>query len=116
MGRKSKDECCACAGPHQLCLCPVDGVMEVLSRRWAIPIVASLGNLGRLRFHELEKKLPGIPPSTLTQRLRQLEAAGLLQREAFPEVPPRVEYRLSKRGESLEKALSPLVEWAAKEQ
>ena len=61
---------------------------------------------GRSRFCELERSLEGISPRTLSLRLRALEEEGILRRETFPEVPPRVEYALTEKGE----ALVPIVE------
>jgi len=61
---------------------------------------------GRTRFCELERSLAGISPRTLSLRLRELEAEGIVARETFPEVPPRVEYSLTPKGE----ALIPLIE------
>ena len=66
---------------------------------------------GTRRFGELRKALPGVSPKTLTDRLRHLEAHEVVSREAFAEIPPRVEYRLTERGRRLEPILLALWEW-----
>jgi DNA-binding HxlR family transcriptional regulator len=80
--------------------CPVDFVIHVIGSRWTIPIVRYL-NSGPKRPSELSKLLNGISPKILTQRLRELETWGLVEREAFQEIPPRVTYTLSDRGRDL---------------
>ena len=98
--------------PGDLCPHVLDGVVRSVGKRWSILILVTLGNFGRLRFHELEEKRGRISPKTLTSRLRELEALSFLHREAFPEVPPRVEYSLTREGEDLVGALRPLIRWA----
>lgn len=80
--------------------CPVDLVIHVIGSRWTIPIVRYLKG-GPRRPSELGKLLSGISPKTLTQRLRELEKWGLVQRKAYQEIPPRVSYSLTQRGEDL---------------
>lgn len=111
MRRKSSMECCVRLDPSEACLCPAGGLMEILSTRWAVALVTTLGSFGRLRFHELQAKLTGISPSTLAIRLKELEKARIVRRRAFAEVPPRVEYELTPSGRRLRDSLVPLVEW-----
>src|SRR5687767_13821611 len=74
--------------------CPVSQVLEVIGHRWAVQVLWSLQHAARpLRFRELQRSLEPITPKELTNRLRQLEAAGIIHRRAYAEVPPRVEYR-----------------------
>lgn len=80
--------------------CPVDLVIHVIGSRWTIPIVRYLRG-GPKRPSELAKLLSGISPKTLTQRLRELEKWGLVERKAYQEIPPRVNYSLTQRGEDL---------------
>lgn len=93
--------------------CPLEGLMGVISKRWALLILAVIGNHGRMRFVEILRELRGISPKTLTERLRELEAAELIKREAFPEIPPRVEYSLTEDGWELRGLIRPLIEWVA---
>jgi DNA-binding HxlR family transcriptional regulator len=77
----------------------------VVCGKWTLLVIRDLAE-GSSRFCELERSLEGISPRTLSLRLRALEEEGIVERHTFPEVPPRVEYALTKKGE----ALVPLVE------
>lgn len=96
-----------------ICLCPLNGVMEIIGKKWALQIVATIGNCRKLRFNEIMEKLGGISPKTLTDRLKELEKSGLIKREAFAEIPPRVEYSLTENGSKMREALIPLMKWAS---
>ena len=85
--------------------CPVCHTAEIISGKWTLLLIRDLAD-GRCRFCELERSLEGISPRTLSLRLRALEAEGIVERRTYPEVPPRVEYRLTPKGE----ALVPLIE------
>src|SRR3954452_23418969 len=85
--------------------CPVSRTAGVIAGKWTILLVRDLSE-GRCRFCELERSLEGISPRTLSLRLRALEEEGIVQRQTFPEVPPRVEYTLTEKG----RALVPLIE------
>jgi DNA-binding HxlR family transcriptional regulator len=85
--------------------CPVCHTAEIISGKWTLLLIRDLAE-GRCRFCELERSLEGISPRTLSLRLRALEAEGIIERRTFPEVPPRVEYRLTRKGQ----ALVPLIE------
>ena len=99
-------------GDH-LCFCPLEGVIDVISKKWALLIINALGNRGRLRFNGLMKELEGISPKTLSDTLKKLQAEGLIRRESFAEIPPRVEYTLTTDGVELRNAVIPLLRWAA---
>ncbi len=73
--------------------------------KWTLLVIRDLAE-GRSRFCELERSLAGISPRTLSLRLRALEEEGIVERQTFPEVPPRVEYVLTPKGQ----ALAPLIE------
>jgi DNA-binding HxlR family transcriptional regulator len=96
-----------------ICFCPLKGVIDVISKKWALLIINALGNHGRLRFNRLAEELQGISPKTLSDTLKELAAERLVEREAFAEIPPRVEYSLTKDGKDLRKAIIPLLRWAA---
>ena len=85
--------------------CPVCHTAEIISGKWTLLLIRDLAD-GRSRFCELERSLEGISPRTLSLRLRALEAEGVVERRTYPEVPPRVEYRLTAKG----RALVPLIE------
>jgi DNA-binding HxlR family transcriptional regulator len=95
------------------CFCPVKGIIDVISKKWALLIVNTLGNFTVLRFTDLEKRLSGISPKTLSDTLSRLQNSGLVARESFNEIPPRVEYRLTSDGLAFRTAIIPLIRWAA---
>ena len=78
---------------------------EIISGKWTLLVIRDLAD-GSRRFCELERSLGGISPRTLSLRLRALEEHGILERQTYPEVPPRVEYALTDKG----RALVPIVE------
>ena len=80
--------------------CPVSACAEILGGKWTILLIRDLAD-GRSRFCELERSLEGISPRTLSLRLRALEEQGIVERRTFPEVPPRVEYTLTEKGQGL---------------
>jgi DNA-binding HxlR family transcriptional regulator len=85
--------------------CPVCRCAEIISGKWTLLVIRDLAD-GSQRFCELERSLAGISPRTLSLRLRALEEHGIVARKTYPEVPPRVEYALTPKGE----ALVPLIE------
>jgi len=95
-----------------MCFCPLKGVIDVISKKWALLIVNALGNHGTLRFNGLMEELKGISPKTLSDTLKGLQAEGLIRRESFAEIPPRVEYSLTDDGVELRRAIIPLLKWA----
>jgi len=90
--------------------CPVTRAVDVLDGRWTVLVIRDLLG-GTRRFTELRRSLAGVSPKTLTDRLRHLEDAGLVHREVFAEVPPRVEYSLTEAGRSLEPVLQAMADW-----
>jgi DNA-binding HxlR family transcriptional regulator len=85
--------------------CPVCKTAEVVCGKWTLLVIRDLAD-GNQRFCELERSLEGISPRTLSLRLRALEEEGIVERHTYPEVPPRVEYALTAKGE----ALAPLID------
>jgi DNA-binding HxlR family transcriptional regulator len=85
--------------------CPVCKTAEIVCGKWTLLVIRDLAD-GRSRFCELERSLRGISPRTLSLRLRALEEEGIVERQTYPEVPPRVEYVLTDKG----LALVPLIE------
>lgn len=80
--------------------CPVCRTAEVVCGKWTLLLIRDLA-AGSSRFCELERSLEGISPRTLSLRLRALEEEGIVERHTYPEVPPRVEYALTTKGEAL---------------
>ena len=80
--------------------CPVCRTADIISGKWTLLVIRDLAD-GNRRFCELERSLEGISPRTLSLRLRALEEHGIVARNTYPEVPPRVEYALTEKGEAL---------------
>lgn len=92
--------------------CPA--IRDVLNRvgdKWSVQIVGLLGD-GAMRFSELRRAIEGISQRMLTLTLRGLERDGLIERTVFPEIPPRVEYELTRLGQTLLDPIRQLAEWA----
>jgi DNA-binding HxlR family transcriptional regulator len=89
---------------------PVENTLQVIGSKWTVLIIREL-SVEMRRFGELEKLLTGISPRTLSMRLTSLEKFGIVERKVFPEVPPRVEYKLSKTGKTLEPVLKVMNQW-----
>jgi DNA-binding HxlR family transcriptional regulator len=85
--------------------CPVCRTADIVCGKWTLLLVRDLAE-GRSRFCELERSLNGISPRTLSLRLRALEEEGIVERQTYAEVPPRVEYSLTDKG----RALIPIIE------
>jgi DNA-binding HxlR family transcriptional regulator len=90
--------------------CPVEVTVDVLAGKWRTVILAHLKE-GVHRYGELRRRMPDISEKMLTQRLRDLEADGLVLRHDHETTPPRVEYRLTEEGESLTSVLTAMYEW-----
>ncbi|MDV3244121.1 MAG: helix-turn-helix transcriptional regulator [Nitrososphaerales archaeon] len=95
-----------------ICMCPLEGVIDVISKKWALLILNSLGNYGKLRYKQIMEHLK-ISPKILADTLKELQGLGLIRRQAFAEIPPRVEYSLTEDGYTLRRAVLPILQWAA---
>ena len=92
--------------------CPVKGIIDVVSKKWTLLLVNTLGIHDTLRFKDLMKLL-GISPSTLSDTLKILVEQGLVDRVSYNTIPPKVEYSLSGDGHEFRKVILPLLRWAA---
>lgn len=90
--------------------CPVETALDVLAGKWKILILWYLRS-EKKRFNELQKLLPRTTQKMLIQKLRELEEDGIVHREVYPVVPPKVEYSLTKYGESLKPILKQMYLW-----
>jgi DNA-binding HxlR family transcriptional regulator len=90
--------------------CTVERTLEVIGGKWTTLILRDLLH-GTKRFGELRNNLTGISPKTLTDRLRYLENQGVITRKIYPEIPPRVEYSLTKKGKALGKIILEMSKW-----
>lgn len=91
----------------------IASAMAIIGNKWTALILRDLAN-GPKRFSELEKSVGSINPRTLSQRLDDLEQHGIITKQSFAEVPPRIEYALTKKGEDLVPVLRQMAEWGNK--
>lgn len=91
--------------------CPIETLMDAIGGKWKPVILYHLIHATR-RFGELQRLMPAVSQRMLTQHLRELEADGIVHREVYKEVPPRVEYSLTARGRALEPVLLTMHAWA----
>ena len=94
----------------ELPACPVETTLTMISDKWKVLILRDLLT-GTKRFGELKKSLTGVSQKVLTSQLRETEENGLVERKAYPEVPPRVEYSLTPLGRSLQPIMDAMRVW-----
>ena len=92
--------------------CPIRNILSRIGDKWSMLVLYTLETDEAKRFKELQRNIPDISQKMLTATLKMLEADGLVKREAFAEVPPRVEYSLSDKGKTLLPHLIALLSWA----
>ncbi len=85
--------------------------IELVGRRWTGAIIRSL-LAGRIRFTDIAQSVPGLSDRLLSERLKELEAEGIVDRHVFPETPVRIEYQLTAKGRALEGVVETITEWA----
>lgn len=90
--------------------CPIEVVIHLISGKWKLYILKNLTS-GKKRFSELQRAIPGITQRMLSKQLRELEAAGLIERRVYPVVPPMVEYELTEIGKSLDVIFDAMHRW-----
>lgn len=92
--------------------CPIRNILSRISDKWSLLVLYTLNKYELMRFNSLQKNIPDISQKMLTVTLRTLEEDGLVHRHLYAEVPPRVEYSLTPRAESLIPFLNDLISWA----
>lgn len=97
---------------HPVGICPIRDVLSRLSSKWATLVLITLNANETMRFSDIQKSIGDISQRMLTVNLRMLETDGLISRKVYPEVPPRVEYKLTERGYSLIPHIKGLIDWA----
>ena len=100
---------------RELPACPVETTLVMIGEKWKVLILRELLT-GTKRFSEIKAAVSGVSQKVLTQKLREMESDGLLTREVFPEVPPRVEYTLTDLGETLRPILDSMRDWGSEYQ
>lgn len=94
--------------------CGIAAAMSVIDGKWKVSILWELDQRPGLRFGEMRRLVPGVSEKVLAAQLRELETDGIVHREVYDEVPPRVEYSLTPLGRELNGALESLGEWGAR--
>ena len=94
--------------------CPLESAMRLLGGRWKLSIICALHHDKSVRFNELKRKIRGITNTMLSNALKELEDAALISRTQYPEMPVRVEYRLTRACDDLLPILSSLNAWSIK--
>ncbi len=102
------------------CFIPAQRVLNLIGKKWSIQIINVLSNGNKVRYNNLRELLQRgwkknkISDATLSARLIELTEEGILIRDIHPEIPPKVEYSLSEKGEKLSEVLQPLIDWTIK--
>lgn len=95
------------------CVCPMVQLVDLLSGKWSLPVIYRLILMDRaVRFGELQRAIGRITQKELTKHLREFETLGLVTRTVYAEVPPRVEYRITEYGRTLQTPLDALARWS----
>ncbi len=94
--------------------CKILDIWDVLSRRWALLILKNISTKNVIRFNELKRSLKDISNTVLSDRLSELEREGLITKKIYPEIPLKVEYRLTTKAKDLEPILQSLSRWCEK--
>jgi DNA-binding HxlR family transcriptional regulator len=97
---------------HQAADCPITMTVDIIGGKWKPIIIWLLLHEGTLRFGEITRLIPGVALKVLSRSLKELQSDGIINRKAYPEVPPRVEYALSEKGESLRQIIDLLSIWS----
>ncbi|MFQ4141432.1 helix-turn-helix domain-containing protein [Chlorogloeopsis sp. ULAP02] len=95
--------------------CPMRQMLDLVGDKWTPPVLYILSS-GTSRYSDFQRQIPGVSKKMLTQTLRRLEAAGIIQRTVYPVVPPKVEYNLTPFGEKLIEPIAALANWARQHQ
>lgn len=90
-------------------MCPIERTLDVIGKKWVILIIRELMS-GTKRYTDIETAL-GASPKMISQRLKELEEKGIIRRRVYPEIPPRVEYSLTERGQALHSILEAMADW-----
>lgn len=98
----------------EICFCPMTGLLDTISKKWSLMIIAAVGNCGTMGFNEIKNTLCGISAKTLSSTLKELEDKGLVARNIHDTAPPTVKYCLTVSGWELRELLIPILEWVMK--
>ena len=97
-----------------MCMFSLEKYLAKLCKKWTLLTLNEIGNHKKIRFNELEKELMGPSPTSLSSILKELQKMGLIEKQIFREIPPKVEYSLSNDGKEFRDVIKPLIKWASK--
>lgn len=106
MGLEKIEPCCV--PDKEVCICTSGRIIDLLGKKWTLLIIGALGRYAKLRYNEIRNKL-GISPKSLADSLDELVKSGLIRREEFNEIPPKVEYSLTEEGVKFLGAIKPIL-------
>lgn len=92
-------------------ICPMEYTLSIIGGKWKPLIIWHLVNNGILRYGQFKKNINGITHKMLSQQLKELESDGIIKRDEYPEIPPKVEYSLTEKGFTLIPVLKSMVNW-----
>lgn len=92
---------------------PFEYTLSIISGKWKLKIIYVLACMGTIRYHVFQKNITGITHKMLSTQLKELEAERIIMRKEYPQVPPKVEYSLTEKGESLIPLLKDICDWGA---
>ena len=95
-------------------ICPISRTAMILGSRWTAQIIRELLDQGPRRFQDFQSALAGIPPNTLSHRLKMLEDSGVVVREFYEQHPPRAQYVLTKKGQKMSAIIAAMRDWGTK--
>lgn len=98
-------------GSGENMVCPIRHSLDIIGGKWKLPIICMLAEGNPARYSSIKRKLTGITNMMLAQSLKDLESMGMVNREQYNEIPPRVEYTLTDEGKSIIPALLKLAQW-----
>jgi DNA-binding HxlR family transcriptional regulator len=93
-------------------ICPIKDILHTVGDKWSVSVMVMLGNYKTMRFNEIKNSIGTISQKMLTATLRDLESFGLVHREIYPQIPPKVEYTITPMGEEFLRHLVVMLDWA----
>ena len=103
-----------CSHADMMKCCPIDNTFKIIGKKFTVHIIRNMAIMGQTRFNQLLDSIEGSNPKTLSARLKEMEKADLISRKVFDEVPIRVEYKLTKKGEDLKGILGQMAAFSMK--
>ena len=110
----SQAEMMNCSQAEMMKCCPIDNTFKIIGKKFTVHIIRNMAIMGQSRFNQLLDSIEGSNPKTLSARLKEMEKANLITRTVYDEVPIKVEYKLTKKGEDLKGILGQMAAFSMK--